>query len=214
MQVLRGLGCGLALFALPPLTRAAAPLDCPSGTYLASGQRMPDGGTEDFCVDNATGLPEGPMRQYRPDGSLLGEGTNRAGKIEGVVRLYAPDGTPTGEAHFEQGEARSMNMTAAGLQEIVDELNAGYAASNESQRLTVIDERTVGLAVKIDQETKFSPSEQTQIREAMRHNADVCSMFTVMGISVLKMQFQSLKGVDVGDVSLTAAECGAAQPAH
>jgi len=151
------------------------------------------------------------MREYRADGSVESEGNNRAGKAEGVARLYGPDETETGVVVFVQGEVKSMRMTVAGLQAIVDEVNSGYVEAQASQRLTVIDETTVQLSVEVDDESKMSSAEKSRFRQVLRKDPSVCAIFPLLGIDVLVLDAHTPKGAELDKFTMIAADCEASQ---
>jgi hypothetical protein len=202
--------CGLPLLAVSAIASAATPLACPKGTRLESRNN----GTWEFCVDAATGLKEGPERQSRPNGSLEGEGTNHAGKREGVARVYGDDGTLMAEMHYEKGEMKSMHMTLAGLRYQTDKQNARYVAASKPYHLSVIDERTLVLDVKVASETPPGPDETKRFHDQFRGDPDVCRIFPGLGIDAIQFRILTAKATQIAKFTLTAAECGAKQSAN
>ena len=62
-----------------------------------------DGVRTEFNVESTTGLKQGPLRQFAPDGTLLLEEEYQDDKLNGERKLYYPDGTLEVHEHYVDG---------------------------------------------------------------------------------------------------------------
>lgn len=63
---------------------------------------------KEFTVDPATGLKEGVLREYDPQGNLVVEERYLAGKLDGVRKVYGENGKVLAEESYVRGEYEGL----------------------------------------------------------------------------------------------------------
>ena len=97
---------------------------------------------------------------------------------------------------------------------LVDRQNESVIAANKQYRLSVVDEHTVAMDVQVARDVSSTPEERSKFQDTFRNDPRMCRIFTALGIDVLRLHIHGPQGGEIGDFTMTAAECGVSQPAH
>jgi hypothetical protein len=122
---MRAIVAWLAVLALAPVAHADV-LVCPAGTKQQQLESAELGKRAEFCVDEKTGVEQGPGRTYDLNGQLLSEFTHQA------------------------GEKTPVRVTLAGARDLLVTLNGSLEMMRMPAKMHEVDERTLRFDIQVE----------------------------------------------------------------
>ena len=174
----------LALVSSPAF--AARPLECAAGTQFKSEVQPPK--HAEWCEDTKTGKRHGPARVLDAADNVLVE------------------------VEYEQGQPLARHVTAAGIKQVLAELNLEFERQNTPYVLTLLDEHTLRFDMTIDGVKPGTVDKD--FRKQMLAKSPVCGLFEIEGtdFQTLQLHASNDRKQAVATETFTRADCAPAKP--
>ena len=172
------------------LTLAATPvawadtLQCPAGSKREAIESPELKKRVELCVDEKTGINEGPGRAFNERGELLVEFTNKA------------------------GEQVSQKFTQAGARNTLADVNGALEMMRMPAKMIELDARTLRFEIRIDPPEGEVPDKQA-ITDDLRSDPYTCLLMQLPGgpYQVVKVRYQRTSGEIWLETQIRREEC-------